>query len=152
MNLTISETTLRHVQDFLANVRVFDMKEANMGELPFVDNTFKSLSNCMTLHDEDGRVFAIGGVEPDITCGRIYGLVWMLCTTRVEEHPIAFLRYMKRVLVFTFKTSPYTRLSNQVWLGNTLHVKWLKYMGAHMLDKTANGQLQYFEFRKEDYM
>lgn len=115
------------------------MEHHHMTKQYFSDLNISELADTFCLYDEDRNdVYAIGGVDK---C-----TVWMMCTHKVEQHPIPFLRFCKDYLRHWQKT--YNYLSNYVWLGNELHVKWLKFMGAKF-DKTieVNGhKFQYFYF------
>lgn len=134
--------TLNHYKDFLNHVRPLDMKEAELmtGEEPsladFVDAE-------VLYDDETNEVYAVGGIN----FGYVKPVVWLLCTTRVEEHPVKFCRFTKDFLHNQWLRH-ISYLWNYVWLGNTLHVQWLKWMGAKFFEiKIVNGeQFQRFEF------
>lgn len=93
------------------------------------------------------RIYGMGGVSP--TPSGTFPIVWLLCTNEVEKHPVAFLRFVKS---YNDKwTQKYMVTTNWVWLGNDLHVKWLKWMGAIFLGSPfyINGEkFQRFEFCK----
>ena len=73
----------------------------------------------------------------------------MLCTTRVENNKIKFLRYTKALLKEVLKGVPY--LYNAVYKKNKLHVKWLEWMGAKFIKETeTETHIAFmFEGRKE---
>ena len=146
MKLHLEITTLKHMQDFLKNVRPLDLQEAELDGTRFIDQPLSEFDNCQSLVDENDNVYAIGGILADIDG---YGTVWMLCTTRVEQHKITVLRYTKWLLKSKFQNGFYKILGNKAWLNNQLHINWLTWMGAHWGDKTPDGQCRYFYFRKE---
>ena len=78
------------------------------------------MGDVKALIDDDENVYAIGGFDNHN--------VWMLCTDLVKTNKILFLRSTKKVLQDVMKKEGY--LKNYVWLGNDLHIKWLKWMGA----------------------
>ena len=98
------------------------------------------------IDDITNEVYGVGGVE------ELEGMngVWLLCTHKVEEHPVKFLRFIKKYN--DTLTTKYNPTWNIAWLGNDLHIRWLKWMGAKFLDNVVkiNGEkFQRFEFRKE---
>ena len=143
MKLHTEKTTLKQMQDFLEHARPLDIQEAEMDGIKFTDLPLSDFEDCKSIVDEEGNVFAIGGVVKEDTD---IGAVWMLCTKRVEQHKITFLRFTKRLLEDYLKR--YAVLGNRAWLGNQLHIDRLTWMGA----KWANceGEFRWFGFvRKE---
>lgn len=120
MNLQLTKLTIAHFYDFYAHARERDLLEWELGTNEKFSNTLMSdLANADCLIDKDtNEVFAIGGIDGDV--------IWALCTYRVEEHPIPFLRACGRIKKQWVKW----QVHNCVWLGNELHVKWLKFIGA----------------------
>lgn len=144
MRLDITELDINKLCDFVYNARELDLQEVYHATLKdFAETPIEELKDTMCLYDEDtNEVYAIWGVSGDTA-------IWMLCTYRVEEHPIAFLRFCKEYLKGLLDTNPY--LFNYVWLGNDLHVKWLKWMGATFCDVVVinHEPFQYFYFKKK---
>lgn len=128
--------------DFYQHARPLDILEVKYGiGREFGDCLPEEMGEALALVDEQDNVYAIGAYT--------YGDVFMLCTTKVEEHPVAFLRYVRDHHKQYIKK--YHKYGNAVWLGNELHVKWLKWMGAKF-DKiiTRNGEkFQCFMFEEE---
>ncbi len=120
MNLQLTKLTIAHFYDFYAHARERDLLEWELGTNEKFSNTLMSdLANADCLIDKDtNEVFAIGGIDGDV--------IWALCTYRVEEHSIPFLRACERIKKQWVKW----QVHNCVWLGNELHVKWLKFIGA----------------------
>ena len=84
--------------------------------------------------DKVEEVLGIGGVYKDC--------IWMLCTTHVENHKIAFLRYMRALIPIIRRTNR-NPTYNHVWKFNKLHVDWLKSLDAKFY-KERNGFLFFY--------
>lgn len=123
VNLKISPLTVEQLIKFTQTARSLDLKEWELGlEYTFNKCDVSNLEGTDCLYDTNtGEVYAIGGVDGDT--------VWVLCTEAVERHPIPFLRFCKTFGKRTWLPSTKV-LYNYVWMGNPLHVKWLKWMGA----------------------
>lgn len=107
--------------EFMLRARHLDLLEVYYATgVSFHDSLLQSMGDVKALVDDDENVYAIGGFDNHN--------VWMLCTDLVETNKILFLRSTKDVLKEVMKKEGY--LKNYVWLGNDLHVKWLKWMGA----------------------
>lgn len=136
--------TLTFFKDFLNHVRPLDMKEAVLmtGEEPSIED----FTDAQVLYDtETKEVYAVGGIN----YGYIKPVVWMLCTTRVEQHPLKFCKFIKNYLhVCLLPHISY--LWNYVWLGNRMHAQWLKWMGARFFEARLinNEEFQRFEFSR----
>ena len=77
------------------------------------------LQNALCLYDDEThKVYAIGAIEGVI--------IWVVCTTEVDKHPIKFLRFCKPF----FKEWVKHPVTNYVWTKNTKHIQWLKWLGA----------------------
>lgn len=151
MKLRVTETTLKHIAELMENIRPLDKKECElMEQKEFQDFPLEMLNNSHALTDENGKLYAVGGIERDK--GKPVGVVWLICTKHVEECPVAFLRFMKKLLAETLKN--YSLLCNYVWLKNDLHVKWLKFMGAEItesrLERPNGEEFAFFYFKKDN--
>ena len=150
--MKVKQMTIKHFMDFMNHKRPADIKEVEiMAELNFGDIPVLDYADAKVLVDDDDNVYAIGGVQEVVEDGYKLNIVWMLCTDKVEQHQVAFLRAAKKLLVMYL--DKYTHLANWVWLGNEQHVKWLKWMGAQFFDiQQQNGEdFQCFVFvKKED--
>ena len=151
MRLAVDDLNIDKLCRFLFDARELDLLECyHATHEDFAETLIKDMADACCLYDEDTNdVFAIWGVSEGEA-------IWMLCTNKVEEHPIAFLRYcreyLKDLLDIYKYLEIYDKLDNYVWLGNPLHVKWLKWMGATFGKTiTLNGEpFQYFEFEKKE--
>lgn len=144
--MTIKTLTIGYLVDFMEHIRPEDLEEVEVGEgRPLRDTPVAALlkSGCLCLvDDETDEVYALGGCADNI--------IWMLCITRVETNKISFLRYTKATLKELLQSVPYY-LYNAVYKKNTLHVKWLKWMGAKFIKETeTETHIAFmFEGRKE---
>lgn len=88
------------------------------------------LKDALCLYDDETRkVYAVGGIEAD--------LIWVVCTTEVDKHPIKFLRFCKPF----FKKWVQWHVSNYVWMKNIKHIRWLTWLGAKFYKyKEINGE------------
>lgn len=135
--------TIKYLMDFMAHVRPEDLQEVlASSDRHFEDTTLTDLikaGNLCLVDTQDNSVYAIGGIADD-------KIIWMLCTDKVEQHPVKFLRYCKETIKYLL--GDYKVLYNTVWKGNQFHVKWLKWMGAKFVNETDTHIL--FTFRKEE--
>lgn len=139
-----------YLADFMYNARSLDLKEAElMQDTPFTEMLLKEVEDADVLVNEHNEVVAIGGIN----FGYTKPVVWMLCTHRVEQNPIEFLRWTKGYLK---NLMPYvSNLWNVAWLGNPLHIKWLSWMGARWYEDITirTGEtFRRFEFVQEDFV
>jgi hypothetical protein len=59
------------------------------------------------------------------------GIVWMLCTPLIERYPFTFLRDAREILPVVHTLHPI--VTNQVDVRNTVHIRWLQWMGFTFL-------------------
>lgn len=120
--MMLTDMTVGHLVEFRKNVREIDLEEVErVSGIPFDSHL---PFNCKVLLDDDGTVMAIGNVEEN-------GLVWMITTTAIETRKVKFLRYTRRLLREYLKT--HAVLHNVVYKKNTIHVEWLKWLGAEII-------------------
>ncbi len=77
----------------------------------------------------DGEVACIFGAVPD--AHEHIGSIWLMGSDALSDHPFAFLRRSKPWLARVFP--PFTLLWNCVDKRNTLHIRWLRWMGFSFL-------------------
>lgn len=141
IKLMIRDITIHDIVDFYQHVRALDKVEFELlSELRLDDARLVDLANAQALVDESDNVYAIGGVD-DL-------FIWLLCTDRVEQNPITFLRACKRY----FSTWIGNRsVTNFAWEQNTLHIKWLKWIGAVFIpNNTIKGFRQFVINNRKD--
>lgn len=141
IELKVKPLTIWMLMNFIDNARSKDVLEVYHGTGTYFTNLEMSyLEGALCLLDEEaGDVYAIGGINDK-------GRIWMLCTSSVEKHPFAFLKFCKKNLDIYLKD--YYMLWNYVWLGNEMHVNWLKWLGAtfERVITVNNEQFQAFYF------
>jgi hypothetical protein len=84
----------------------------------------------------DGKVAALWGAAP-ISLSNAHGAPWMLATTVIEKHPLAFLRRCKEQ--FSAVHGPYQLLENHVDVRNRVAIHWLRWLGFEFDDPTPWG-------------
>jgi DNA phosphorothioation-dependent restriction protein DptG len=90
----------------------------------------------MTICKADGTPIAMWGVTPD--AGKV-GRVWMLGTNELVSNRrirLRFLREVREYLQQLFKT--YAVLWNCVDARNTVHVRWIQWMGFTFVAEHPN--------------
>lgn len=136
--MRVVHTTIGHLINFSITGRPLDICEMVLGRnQPFLDVPLSDISESLSLLDEEGKLYAIGGIQGHT--------VWMLCTTEVETHKIKFLKGSKELLNEVLKVTGY--LENYVWMHNTLHIRWLKWLGAEFGE--VKGDFQYFKLERK---
>lgn len=142
-SLRLVPVTLRHIIDFCANIRPEDIAECliTTGDNP-LDLTINEYikAGAMCLINEKEEVLAICGVHNE--------QMWLLGTTRIENHKMAFLRYSKEIILGEL-LKVNKRLYNITWKTNHLHSKWLKWLGCKVVQENKNFILFLFERPKE---
>lgn len=109
------------------------MREADMKEVALAGSTspyaslmrgFANSDSPQTVIGRHGEVVAIFGV---VALAPGMGSPWMLASDSLEEIKKPFLRECRSYLDAMHARFPL--LFNQVWEGNTVHIRWLKWLG-----------------------
>ena len=82
----------------------------------------------------DGKCCGMFGVVAD-TRYELAGNIWFLGTDRIQKVKIQFLRESERWLEEITKN--YRSVSNYIHQDNTLHIKWLKWLGFSFFKKVG---------------
>ena len=85
----------------------------------------------LTLRTSTGLRVGVCGVVPSPTMDA--GVVWMTATDDIYQHQMTFLRRSKAAL--DYLAEDYFLLYNYVDARNTLHIRWLKWMGFTFINK-----------------
>lgn len=120
---------------FLADVRKEDQKEAeyrtgkDLLYIPLEDFAHAAV----IVHKESGDILGMGEMISDWKAPLVAN-VWFLTTISILKHRIEFLKWSKKRRDDILSSHDY--ICNAVMLENTLHVKWLKWLGAVFLPES----------------
>lgn len=92
----------------------------------------------------DGKYVCIWGISTD---NGLVGYPWMLATKEIEENRMVFLRHSRKVVTDWLFQFPI--LTNTVDARNTLHLKWLSWLGFEKVATLRNygfGKQTFFQF------
>lgn len=142
--IKVIDATIEHLEDYEKLARPMDLEEIFMVTGRPYSYHKEYLKNTITniralIHVETGELLGIGGLE-----GR--GRVWLVTTNNILKYQTEFLRFSLRYRDKLFKT--YKTLWNRVYVKNTLHIKWLKWLGAKFCDETI-GSFRYFYLERK---
>lgn len=145
----IRPSTLEDAQFIAAHMRQADREECEAGSgLPPELVLPQSVSRPRVWTWEvDGEPVAMGGVDASIPN---LGVVWMTSTDAIVKHRIRFLRETcKPMLAHLHKDFPI--LTNMVDARNTLHQRWLRWLGfvfLRKIEKWGAHSVPFFEFAR----
>lgn len=97
--------------------------------------------------EEEGVPVAIGGVDASIPS---VGTVWMTSTDDIVKHRIKFLRELSKPMLELLHQD-YPILTNMVDARNTLHIRWLRWLGFTVLrriEKWGAHSVPFYEFAR----
>ena len=96
----------------------------------------------------DGNPAAIYGVVNAQSDDLKVGWVWLLGTNKIKKAKTFFLKHSKKELAEQEKE--YDVLANYVDVRNTVHIKWLKWLGFKALREVNYGveQRKFYEFAR----
>ena len=126
--ISVRSATYDDCLSLAPNLRQEDKDEvwASHGMLPEEALIYSFLSCPKTfvavINDE---ILCMFGCSPKATEGM--GMPWLLGSDDIKVFSREFLSASKAIFARTIV--PYHFLSNQVWSKNTVHIKWLKWMG-----------------------
>jgi len=106
--------------------------------------SYSSSQPCFAFRGPSGPQ-ALFGIAP--ISGNV-GAIWLLGTDAIDTNPITFLRWSRRFLPFLIQ--PYDMVCNLVYAGNTVHIKWLRWLGFVFLREVKHGpeHLPFYEFAR----
>ena len=110
---------------------------------------FRMSSRCWTIvwGDEVVAMFGVTPVPKKPRCGA----PWLLASDNLKDIRKPFLRHARRALEMVHSLFPV--LVNCVWVRNTVHIQWLKWMGFQFLESIQMGEDKeafIIFYRKED--
>lgn len=133
------------IEPIASNMREADVKEvlAATGDSPFTAlfNGLMRSDPCYTLIDAKGNPGAMLGIVPETDR---YGLIWLLGTDAIAKNTYPFLKYSRPFLERLWEESGKELLYNYTHVDNTLHHRWLKWLGFTFLNRFG----PFYEFAK----
>ena len=139
MDKLLTPTTVGDVEYIAPRLRQADRDEclASTGKEPLgiLQQSLNLGDTTLTLRAPTGDRVGICGVVPSTAIPEA-GVVWMVATDDIYQHQITFLRNSKRALQYL--SEDYLVLYNCVDARNSVHIKWLKWMGFTFINKHEN--------------
>lgn len=116
------------LQYLIDNIREEDREELKaLGTTPekSISSGFLLSDKVYSVLDDKNNTIAMYGVtkHTDETC-----VIWLLASNLINKHKMYFLRNCKGYFYKMVKN--YKIAINSVYVKNTLHIKWLKWLGA----------------------
>ena len=145
------EATRRDIEYLAENLRDEDVAElAASGvyspmfalEIGF---TFSS-PHSFIIDDKHGNPGLILGVVPGED--EFTGYVWLVGTEQIQKESVRFLRSSSPILQQIHEIAPL--LTNYVWAGNTVHIRWLRWLGFIFISQRTFPQTNetFYEFMR----
>jgi hypothetical protein len=145
--ITIKKSTNAHVKYL-----VFNLRDADRAELKAlgVQSPSKEMKKAILqgptytacLHDKPMAIFGTVAAQEG------FGSIWMVGTDDIAKYPLRTLRLSKVVLQGLME--PYDMVGNMVFAENTVHVKWIDWLGFTFIQETTYGPNNdlFYEFAK----
>ena len=140
--------TLEEANYLSTRLRQEDIDEcrANANVTPLVALTIGVQNSHLpfAVYNDKHNPVMIMGVIPQ---GKNLGMIWLLSSPEISNMPLTFLRHCKKVLECYNQTFPV--LYNYIDARNTLHLKWLKWLGFQFIKVHQNfgyEQIKFIEF------
>ena len=140
MKSEIIESTVRHISPIAKSIREADLLEilAAGSNSPY-DSLWDGhrMSNPGYTFIVDNKPVCMFGVVPFEDNPR-WGTIWMLGTDDItDKYSFQFLRWSKRFLPTLME--PYEMVCNIVDARNTVHIRWIKWMGFKFIRQVVFG-------------
>ena len=136
-SLTVRPSQVEDCAELALTLRDADLKEIALAgaSSPYeaLMRGYVNSEDPQTIMAPDGSVAAMWGV---VRLSPGLGSPWMLGSDSLEKHKWQFLREGKEHVAKLHADFPY--LYNEVWEGNTLHIRWLKWMGFTVSEAPAH--------------
>ncbi len=150
LNTLVRASVFEDVEYLSENLRAEDVEEVMaIGQTPFdaLSHGFIHSNPCLTLIDpHTNNPGAILGV-----CGSGYpnmGIIWLLGTPAIEKNTVKFLRGSKQVMQEVEQAAPYEAFYNYTHANNTVHHRWLKWLGFKFTRKVTMNGHEFYEVIK----
>lgn len=115
------------------------------------------LEQCLDASDQcwvgchnDGEPAVLWGTQPVYQVPEV-GWIWMVCTDLILQHKYEFLTQARAHLPLAHARYPI--LTNHVDARNTVHIKWLRFMGFSFLrrvERWGAESIPFYEFARLD--
>lgn len=144
----VASSTPDDVRYLAANLRPADLAELQASvSLPPEEALMAGLGGdaCLTWFSPEGTPVVIGGVVP--TDDPLTGGIWLMATPEIERLRFTFLRNVGAYVDALHALYP--NLYNCVDARNTLHIRWLRWMGFSFLRRIEQygvEQRPFYEF------
>ena len=146
--ITIKKSTNDDAKYLAFNLRNADRLELKALGIKSPHNTLKEaveLAACFTgfIHQTPMAMFGVHTIEDGVGC------IWLLGKDAItDKAPISFLRYSKKILPELIR--PYRLVCNMVDVRNTVHVKWIEWLGFNFIREVTYGpeNNNFYEFAK----
>jgi hypothetical protein len=141
MIVRVEEARPVHVYEILRNLREHDKAAFALVEDPteaLLDAVRKSSRSYVGL--VDGEAMCLWGMNArTILADAVY--LWMVTSNTVEEHPFVFVRHSQRMARTIL--AEYGTIEGHVFISNPMSAKWLKWLGAQLVDSPVDGMLEF---------
>jgi hypothetical protein len=92
---------------------------------------FENSKLCVSVEEADGTMAMMWGVVPSMT-DPLFGYIWLLGSDFITRKPKTFLQHSKPFLTALHQVRPV--LGNFVHASNTVHVRWLRWLGFSFIN------------------
>lgn len=137
--LRVRPAALADAEALAPRLRPADLREiaARSGEAPVeVLRRGVGAGKCYAIESHSGDVVALFGVSPSHEPK--LGIVWLLGSEELVRHKTTFLRHSREWLARL--AEGYALLGNLVDERNTVHVRWLQWLGFRFLRRIPLGR------------
>ena len=121
-------------------LEILEMRGQDSSPAAAVVEGFHMSKRPMSVYCED-RPVAMFGIVPVTDKDAV---IWLLGTEEIEDHPMTFLRHSKEWLERGI--SGYDFIYNFVHRENTLHIKWLEWLGFDFLDSHSESKFIFISY------
>ncbi len=147
----VRKSIIDDVKILSENMREEDIRELKtLGTTPFdsLMQGFRCSDSCYSLCDDKGNIMAMFGVASIPELSEEYGLkaasIWLLGSKDLKSVSRFFIRNSRKV--YQKLISNYDFVVNIADARNTLHIKWLKYIGVTFIGECLINGVKFLKF------
>lgn len=132
----LARPTDQDIEHIANNMRPEDVEEcqaSGFDPLTALRTSVSHSSVCYTARGIDGSPIALLGAGHGVYNG--WGTIWLLGTNGIEKNTVTFLRHSKEYLSYIYDETGFDVLYNYTYSKNTLHHRWLKWLGFNFIRK-----------------